>query len=335
MGLLTGTRVAIDGSKFKAVNNRDRNFTQGKLDRRRQQIEESVSRYLSQLDTADRQDPTPELAAKVVRLKEKIARLGQEMERLAGLEEQMKAAPDRQISLTDPDARSMATSGRGSGLVGYNVQVAVETEHHLIVAHTVTNAGSDRAQLSGMAVRAKQALETDTLDAVADRGYYSGQEILACERAGISVTRYLSKRTLPGFTAEGLQRVGSRTPSYALEQTISYRPMPAAGMAATASQKRTHVGRSANSDRGGKRSGTPQDISKVPLLRRFSLLRQACSFRLPARITALSLVRLRCIDHSLHRSKEGPSPLDVDRRKIDVDECEDGSVAWFGTVARR
>jgi hypothetical protein len=99
----------------------------------------------------------------------------------------MKAAPDRQISLTDPDARSMATSGRGSGMVGYNVQVAVETEHHLIVAHAVTNAGSDRAQLSGMAVRAKQALETDTLDAVADRGYYSGQEILACERAGISV----------------------------------------------------------------------------------------------------------------------------------------------------
>jgi hypothetical protein len=147
-----------------------------------------VSRYLSQLDTADRQDPTPELAAKVVRLKEKIARLGQEMKRLAGLEEQMKAAPDRQISLTDPDARSMATSGRGSGMVGYNVQVAVETEHHLIVAHAVTNAGSDRAQLSGMAVRAKQALETDTLDAVADRGYYSGQEILACERAGISVT---------------------------------------------------------------------------------------------------------------------------------------------------
>ncbi|TXN19086.1 transposase, partial [Methylobacterium sp. WL9] len=169
-------------------NNRDRNFTQGKLDRRRQQIEESVSRYLSQLDTADRQDPTPELAAKVVRLKEKIARLGQEMERLAGLEEQMKAAPDRQISLTDPDARSMATSGRGSGLVGYNVQVAVETEHHLIVSHAVTNAGSDRAQLSGMAARAKQALETDTLDAVADRGYYSGEQILACERAGISVT---------------------------------------------------------------------------------------------------------------------------------------------------
>jgi len=91
MGLLTGTCVAIDGSKSKAVDNRERNFTHGKLDRRRQQIEESVSRYRSQLDTAGRQDPTPELAAKVERLKEKIARLGQEMERPAGLEEQMKA----------------------------------------------------------------------------------------------------------------------------------------------------------------------------------------------------------------------------------------------------
>ena len=189
MGLLTGTRVAIDGSKFKAVNNRDRNLTKAKLERRCEQIEESVSRYLAQLDTAaDRHEPTPELAAKVVRLKEKILRLGQEMKRLAGLEAQMATSPDRQISLTDPDARSMATSGRGSGMVGYNVQVAVETEHHLIVAHEVTNVGSDRAQLSGMAEKAKQALKVDRLDAVADRGYYSGVEILACERAGIAVT---------------------------------------------------------------------------------------------------------------------------------------------------
>ena len=100
----------------------------------------------------------------------------------------MDATPDRQVSLTDPDARSMATSGRGSGMVGYNVQVAVETEHHLIVAHEVTNVGSDRAQLSGMAQQAKQALQVDRLEAVADRGYYSGVEILACERAGIAVT---------------------------------------------------------------------------------------------------------------------------------------------------
>ena len=188
MGLLAGGSVAIDGSKFKAVNNRDRNFTKAKLERRRQQIEESVARYLSQLDTADRQEPTEILAAKTERLKEKVARLEQEMRRLDGLEAQMLAQPDQQISLTDPDARSMATSGRGTGMVGYNVQIAVDTEHHLIVTHEVTNIGSDRAQISGMAMKAKAVLETDRLDVVADRGYFSGEEILASEQVGVTVT---------------------------------------------------------------------------------------------------------------------------------------------------
>src|SRR3954463_3960470 len=159
MGLLSGASVAIDGSKFKAVNNRDRNFTRAKLERRRAQIEESVARYLQQLDTADRQEPSDALAARTTRLKEKITRLEEEMRRLAELEAQMLASPDQQISLTDPDARSMATSGRGSGVVGYNVQVAVETKHHLIVAHEVTNDGCDRAQLSAMSKEAKAALE--------------------------------------------------------------------------------------------------------------------------------------------------------------------------------
>src|SRR6266404_2655112 len=135
MGLLTKASVAIDGSKFKAVNNRDRNFTRAKVERRRAQLEESVARYLSQLDTADRQQPSEALAAKTTRLKEKLAKLAEEMRRLKGVEARMLAAPDQQISLTDPDSRSMATSGRGSGVVGYNVQVAVDTEHHLIITH--------------------------------------------------------------------------------------------------------------------------------------------------------------------------------------------------------
>src|SRR5215210_1731716 len=171
LGLLNTASVAIDGSKFKAVNNRDRNFTRAKVERRRAQIEESVARYLQQLDTDDRHEPTEALAARTTRLKEKIARLEQEMQRLAELEAQMLASPDQQISLTDPDARSMATSGRGSGVVGYNVQVAVETRHHLIVAHEVTNDGCDRAQLSAMSKEAKAVLEVDQLEAVADRGY--------------------------------------------------------------------------------------------------------------------------------------------------------------------
>jgi transposase len=145
MGLLTTASVAIDGSKFKAVNNRDKNFTRAKVERRRAQLEESVARYLSQLDTADRQEPTEALAVKATRLKEKLAKLTEEMGKLAAYEKRMLASPDQQISLTDPDSRSMATSGRGSGVVGYNVQVAVETEHHLIVTHEVTNTGSDRA----------------------------------------------------------------------------------------------------------------------------------------------------------------------------------------------
>lgn len=188
MGLLAGRSVAIDGSKFKAVNNRDRNFTKAKLERRRQQIEESVARYLSQLDTADRQDPTDIMAAKSERLKEKIARLEEEMKRLDGLEAQMLSSPDQQVSLTDPDARSMSSSGRGTGVVGYNVQVAVDTDHHIIVTHEVTNVGTDRAQLSGMAIKAKDVLGAEKLDVVSDRGYFSSEQILASEKAGIIVT---------------------------------------------------------------------------------------------------------------------------------------------------
>ena len=173
MGLLATASVAIDGSKFKAVNNRDKNFTRAKVERRRAQLEESVARYLSQLDTADRQEPTEALAAKVTRLPEKLTKLKEEMGKLAVYERQMLASPDQQISLTDPDSRSMATSGRGSGVVGYNVQVAVDTKHHLIVTHEVTNSGSDRAQLANMAKQAKAVLQTETLEAVADRGYFS------------------------------------------------------------------------------------------------------------------------------------------------------------------
>src|SRR5258707_5738947 len=186
MGLFTEASVAIDGSKFKAVNNRDKNFTEAKMKRRLEQIDESIARYLSQLDTADRQGPTvPE--AKTIRLKEKIAKLREEIERLNGLNAQMMASDDKQISLTDPDARSMATSGKGSGMVGYNVQSAVDATHHLIVAHEVTNVGTDRSQLSNMAEQAQTEMGAETLDVVADRGYYDGQEILACETIGITV----------------------------------------------------------------------------------------------------------------------------------------------------
>src|SRR3989475_9293633 len=151
MGLLAKASVAIDGSKFKAVNNRDRNFTRGKIDRRRAQLEESVARYLSQLDTADRQETSDVPVLKTTRVQGEAGKLEEGKGKLAAYEKQMLASPDGQISLTDPDSRSMATSGRGSGVVGYNVQVAVDTVNHLIVTHEVTNTGSDRSQLANVA----------------------------------------------------------------------------------------------------------------------------------------------------------------------------------------
>jgi transposase len=207
--------VAIDGSKFKAVNARDRNFTQAKMQRRLEQIDESIARYLSQLDSADRQGPmVPE--AKITRLNEKIATLRQEIQRLNALNAQMMQTEDKQISLTDPDSRSMATSGRGSGVVGYNVQVAVDTEHHLIVMHEVTNVGTDRSQLAHVAKETKVMLELENLDVVADRGYFNSEEILACEKAGITVT--LPKPMTSNSKAEG--RFGKQDFRYVAEEDI-------------------------------------------------------------------------------------------------------------------
>ena len=216
MGLLSKASVAIDGSKFKAVNNRDKNFTSAKIERRRKQLEESVSRYLGQLDTADRQDPSETMTLKKVRIKEKLEKLKTEMDKLAAIEKQVLASPDRQLSLTDPDSRSMATSGRGSGVVGYNVQTAVDTEHHLIVAHEVTNVGNDTAHLADTAQAAKTALHVDKLEAVADRGYFDGEEILACDQAGITVT--LPKPQTSGAKSKG--RFGKQDFVYLADENV-------------------------------------------------------------------------------------------------------------------
>ena len=185
LNLFSDALVAIDGSKFKAVNGRDRNFTQHKLKARMQQLEGSIARYLADLDRADR-NPSSVTEARVEHLKEKVKTVKAQMRRLKQLGKQMGQAPDGQISLTDPDARSMATSARGSGVVGYNVQTAVDAKHHLVVTHEVTNQGTDRAQLSSMGQHTQEALGTDKLTALADRGYYAGPEILKCEQVGIN-----------------------------------------------------------------------------------------------------------------------------------------------------
>jgi transposase len=187
LDMLSAASVAVDGSKFKAVNARDKNFTEAKMKRRLERIDESIARYLSQLETADRHgDTVPE--AKVARLKSKLEKLKEEIVRLNAIKAEMMKSEDKQISLTDPDARSMATSGKDTGIVGYNVQIAVDTQHHLIVAHEVTNVGTDRHQLANMAGQARAEMAVETLDVVADRGYYTSEEILACEEAGIAVT---------------------------------------------------------------------------------------------------------------------------------------------------
>jgi len=185
LNLFSQAVVAIDGSKFKAVNNRDKNFTPHKLEQRMKQIDESIERYLNALDTADRTQPA-DLEARTTHLQEKLAKLRKQMHYLRDIEQQLKQQPDKQLSLTDPDARSMATSGRGTGMVGYNVQTAVETQHHLIVAHEVTNVGHDRTQLSTMALQSREALAVKDMEAIADRGYFKGPEILKCVEAGIT-----------------------------------------------------------------------------------------------------------------------------------------------------
>jgi transposase len=201
LDLLAEARVAIDGSKFKAVNSRDRNMARGKMERRKKEIEKSLERYLQQLDTADRQEPATARTVKKVRLTDKLAMLGKEMKRLEALEAEMLASPDKQISLTDPDARSMATKVRGSGVVGYDVQTAVDTTHHLIAAHDVTTASHDRMQLTAISKKAKAALATDTLDVLAYRGYHSGAGILECDKANI--TTFLPRPLTSGNQGKG------------------------------------------------------------------------------------------------------------------------------------
>jgi transposase len=183
--LFTRAVVAIDGSKFKAVNNRDKNYTVAKVAGRMEQVDASIARYLRALDRADREE-SDIAEAKSVRLKEKIAGLRQQMQALKVMEQTVQDAPDQQVSLTDPDARSMATSGKGTATVGYNVQIAVDAEHHLIVAHEVINQGYDRHQLAPMASKAQQATGCEQLTALADRGYFTGDQVLSCESTGVA-----------------------------------------------------------------------------------------------------------------------------------------------------
>ena len=196
LALLTDTLVAIDGSKFKAVNNRDRNFTRAKMKRRIAEVDASIERYLGLLAETDEQTPAIEKQS----LQNKLDAMQEEMERLKKIEVRITESPDKQLSLTDPDARSMKS--RGAGMVGYNLQAAVDARHHLIIAHDISSAGSDRAQLHPMSLKAKEALGVDKIQVLADRGYYNSAELLACEQDNIE-TIVPSSQTSPN-KAKGL-----------------------------------------------------------------------------------------------------------------------------------
>ena len=199
--LFTQAVVAIDGSKFKAVNHRDKNFTKKKMQTRQERVERHIARYLAELDEADRSERhVPE--AKLRDIGAKLEALQAEMVRLKAWEEQRQTQPDGQLSLTDPDARSMKSNGRGSGTVGYNVQSAVEPENHFIVAHEVTQEGTDRAQLYSMAQKARKAMHAEDFTVVADKGYFNSTELLDCARVGI--TTYVPKTDTSGNKKKGL-----------------------------------------------------------------------------------------------------------------------------------
>lgn len=198
LGLFVRAVAAIDGARFKAVNARVKNFTKGKLKRRVGQVEASIAHYLNALDNADREEVVAE--DKVTSMRAKLAAMKVKLAELKRREAEVLASPHHQVSLTDPDARSMATS-HDIGMVGYNVQSAVDTEHHLIVSHEVSNIVSDKLHLSRQAAKAKSAMGRKTLDVYADRGYFSGVEIMACKSNG--VTAYAPKPLTSGSRAAG------------------------------------------------------------------------------------------------------------------------------------
>ena len=186
IGLFTRPLAVIDGSRFKGVNARDRNFTRGKVRGRLDKLNEAMARYLTALDAADHQEAIDGRSSGAGRLRDKLARLQAQMQKVRTLQAAVEAAPDKQVSFTDPDSRLMVVRDRVTGVVGYNVQTAVETEHHLIVAHEVTNQVVDRGQLPKMAEMAKQALGFAAIEAIADAGYYRGADLIACRDTGIT-----------------------------------------------------------------------------------------------------------------------------------------------------
>jgi len=202
LNLFSETVIAVDGSRFKAVNRKNRNFTQAKIKSRIERAEASISAYMSALDKADRDAPKD--TATQEKLKDRIQSLKAKIVELNEIDKRRKQSPDGQLSLTDPDSRAMSTKANISGLVGYNVQSAVESKHYLIVAHETTNSGSDRNQLANMAQQARTAMGKKSLTVLADKGYYSSLDILAVKELGM-------EPLVPKIFTSGKQKQGMFT----------------------------------------------------------------------------------------------------------------------------
>ena len=201
LDLFGGELVAIDGSKFKAQNSKGRNFTQHKLKRQIQGLDQKIDEYLEQLDQADEEEKDVHKPS-AEELREKIEAMKGRRARLREMQDQLKESGQSQISLTDPDSRAMPIGGGEASMVGYNVQIGVDAKHKLIVDHDVTHEVTDLGLLSRMAKSAKQALGVDGMDVVADRGYYDGQEVKACLEEHI--TPYIPKANTSANRKRGL-----------------------------------------------------------------------------------------------------------------------------------
>lgn len=201
--LFGGELVAIDGSKFKAVNSRERNFTKRKLKALAKRVDSKIERYLQELDENDAQETDSKKLTKE-ELQEKIEWLKRRKGVYDELQQQMDESGESQISLTDPDARSMTLGSNRGTEVGYNVQISVDAKHKLIVDHEVTNECNDMKQLSSMAIRAKEMLEVESLEVVADGGYYNGEEIRDCTE--VAIVPYI-----PQASSSSSKRVGLYT----------------------------------------------------------------------------------------------------------------------------
>lgn len=192
--------VAIDGSKFKAVNSKKHNFNEKKLQRALKEIDEKIAGYLQELDEQDKAESVDKRAT-AEQLQEKIATLEKRSGQYQELLKKLSESGETQVSTTDGDSRKMPVNNKGTDIC-YNVQTVVDAKHKLIVDIEVTNDVTDQHQLHNMAKRAKEVLEVESLEVLADTGYYNSEDVTACEEDNI--TAYVPKPQTSANKKEGL-----------------------------------------------------------------------------------------------------------------------------------